>query len=150
MKQLVRLFLTIWLGLSFGNSMVIAGESSNDVASVQNIISTNAVVNNWEYEEQAPVALPVSYYHKFESDIFDLYLEECEHYCSDCDYYYYKSCNCNACYSDCADCSDYDYELFIDDNYDMVLEYYDFLLEVAQEQFFKNQMEGRQLCFQQF
>ena len=150
MKQLVCVILTIWLGLSFGSSMVIAGESSNDVASVQNIISTNTVVNNWEYEEQAPVALPVEDYHKFESDIFDCYLKECSNYCSDCDYYYYKSCNCNACYSDCADCSDYDYELFIDDNYDMVLEYYDFLLEVAQEQFFKNQMEGRQLSFEVF
>ena len=149
MKQLVGLFLTIWLGLSFGSSMVIVGESSNDVASVQNIISTNAVVNNFKYEEQAPIALPVEYYHKFESDIFDCYLEECSNYCSDCDYYYYKSCNCNACYSDCADCSDYDYELYIDDNYDIILEYYDFLLEVAQEQFFKNQMEGRQLSLEQ-
>jgi hypothetical protein len=143
MKQLVGLFLTIWLGLSFGNSMVISGESSNDVTSVASV-STNTVVNNFKYEEQAPVALPVEYYHKFESDIFDLYLEECEHYCSDCDCYYYECCFCNACCDDC------DYELFIDDNYDMVLEYYDYLLEVAQEQFFKNQMEGRQLCFENF
>lgn len=147
MKQLVCVILTIWLGLSFGKSLVVAGEVNEvNVASV----STNTVVNNWEYEEQAPIALPVEYYHKFESDIFDCYLEECEHYCSDCDYYYYKSCMCESCYTDCADCSDYDYELFIDDNYDMVLEYYDFLLEVAQEQFFKNQMEGRQLSFEVF
>jgi hypothetical protein len=148
MKQLIGLFLTIWLGLSFGGSMVIAGESSNDVTSVASV-STNAVVNNWEYEEQAPIALPVSYYDDFEHDIFELYLEQCDNYCSDCDYYYYKECNCNVCYSDCADCSDYDFELFIDDNYDMILEYYDFLLEVAQEQFFKNQMEGRQLSLEQ-
>lgn len=143
MKQLIGLFLTIWLGLLFDSSMVIAGEA-NEVN-----VSTNAVVNNFKYEEQVPIALPVEDYHKFEHDIFDCYLKECSNYCSDCDYYYYKSCNCNACYSDCADCSDYDYELFIDDNYDMVLEYYDFLLEVAQEQFFKNQMEGRQLSLEQ-
>lgn len=139
MKKLVGLFLTIWLGLSFGKSLVVAGEVNNDVASV----STNTIVNNWEYEEQAPIALPVEDYHKFESDIFDLYLEECVNECNECDYYYYKECMCNACYSDCADCSDYDFELFIDDNYDMIMEYYDFLLEVAQEQFFKNQEEGR-------
>ena len=144
MKQLVCVILTIWLGLSFGSSMVIAGESSNDVASVQNIISTNAVVNNFKYEEQAPIALPVEDYHKFESDIFECYLEECEHYCSDCDYYYYELCMCESC---CEDC---DYQIFISDNYDMVLEYYDYLLEVAQEQFFKNQEEGRQLCFENF
>lgn len=150
MRKLVGLFLTIWLGLAFGNSMVIAGETTNDVTSVASVVSTNTIVNNFKYEEQAPVALPVEDYHKFEDDIFECYLEECVNYCSECDYYYYKECNCNACYSDCADCSDYDFELFIDDNYDMIMEYYDFLLEVAQEQFLENQEEGRQLCFQQF
>jgi hypothetical protein len=143
MKQLIGLFLAIWLG---GALAVISGESSNDVTSV----STNTVVNNWEYEQQAPVALPVEYYDDFESHIFECYLKECSNYCSDCDCYYYKECMCNACYTDCPDCSDYDYELYIDDNYDMILEYYDYLLEVAQEQFFKNQMEGRQLSFEQF
>ena len=40
---------------------------------------------------------------------------------------------CNACYSDCEDCLEYDYQLFIEDNYDMIMDIYEDVLEEIQE-----------------
>lgn len=65
----------------------------------------------------------------FSDMIHDIYLEEyCTNYCEDCDSYYYKECMCDACYSDCEECADYDYELFIMDYNDIIMdEYYEVL-----------------------
>ena len=63
----------------------------------------------------------------------ELYIKSCVNYCEECDYYYYAECMCNACYSDCEDCLEYDYMLFIEDNYDMIMDIYEDVLEEIQE-----------------
>ena len=71
---------------------------------------------------------------RFEQVMYDIYCEEyCTNYCEECDYYYYAECMCNACYSDCEDCLEYDYQLFIEDNYDMIMDIYEDVLEEIQE-----------------
>jgi hypothetical protein len=60
----------------------------------------------------------------------DLYLEEyCTNLCEECDTYYYKECMCDSCYSDCIDCLEYDYELFVMDYYDMIMDEYEEILQ---------------------
>jgi hypothetical protein len=60
----------------------------------------------------------------------DLYLEEyCTNLCEECDTYYYKECMCDSCHSDCIDCLEYDYELFVMDYYDMIMDEYEEILQ---------------------
>ena len=66
---------------------------------------------------------------RFDAVIYDLYLEEyCTNYCEDCDSYYYRECMCDACYTDCEDCLSFDYELFVSDHYDMIMNAYEEIL----------------------
>lgn len=65
----------------------------------------------------------------FDEMIYEIYLEEyCTNLCEECDFYYYAECMCNACYDDCEDCLSYDYEIFVDDHYDMIMDYYEEVL----------------------
>ena len=63
----------------------------------------------------------------------ELYIKSCVNYCEECDCYYYAECMCNACYSDCEDCLEYDYELFIEDNYDMIMDIYEEVMNQLEE-----------------
>lgn len=67
---------------------------------------------------------------QFDQAIYEIYLEEyCTNLCEDCDTYYYKDCMCDACSSDCYGCIMYDYELFVEDNYDMIMNIYERVLD---------------------
>ena len=71
---------------------------------------------------------------QFEERIWNIYCEEyCTNYCEECDYYYYTECMCGACYGDCEDCLNYDYELFIADNYDMIMDIYEDIMNQLEE-----------------
>jgi hypothetical protein len=71
---------------------------------------------------------------QFEQAIYDMYCDKyCTNYCEECDYYYYAECMCNACYSDCEDCLEYDYQLFIADNYDMIMDIYEDIMNQLEE-----------------
>ncbi len=62
--------------------------------------------------------------------IYEIYLEEyCTNLCEECDTYYYKECMCDSCYDDCIDCLEYDYEIFVDDYYDMIMDEYEEVLQ---------------------
>lgn len=66
----------------------------------------------------------------FDEMIHDIYLEEyCTNLCEECDSYYYKECMCDACYTDCIGCIEYDYELFVCDYYDMIIDEYEEVLQ---------------------
>lgn len=67
---------------------------------------------------------------QFDQAIYEIYLEEyCTNLCEDCDTYYYKDCMCDACSSDCYGCIMYDYELFVEDNYEMIMNIYERVLD---------------------
>lgn len=81
----------------------------------------------------------------FNSYVWDeLYLESCVNYCEECDIEYYEHCSCE-CREECEEsgyeftpedeeyCWDYDYMLFIEDNYDMIMDIYEDVLEEIQE-----------------
>ena len=63
-------------------------------------------------------------YYVFEEIVFDMYLEACVNACDECGYYYYEECMCEACEEaeECDECFYYDYELFIADNYEMIID----------------------------
>lgn len=70
----------------------------------------------------------------FDEMIWDIYCEEyCINECDKCDYYYYTECMCDACYSDCEDCIFYDYEIFVADNYDMIMDIYEDIMNQLEE-----------------
>lgn len=74
----------------------------------------------------------------FEENIWDIYYEEyCTNYCEECGVRYYEECMCealeNGCGTDCEICSFYDYELFIEDNYDMIMDIYEDIMNQLEE-----------------
>lgn len=86
---------------------VEANEMSEEKA-----VEVNVVMN---YEE----------YYVFEEMVFDMYLEACVNACDECGYYYYEECMCESeCNEreECDECFYYDYELFIADNYEMIID----------------------------
>lgn len=74
----------------------------------------------------------------------ELYMKSCVNYCEECDIEYYRHCSCE-CRKECEEegyrftpedeeyCWDYDYMLFIEDNYDMIMDIYEDVLEEIQE-----------------
>jgi hypothetical protein len=83
----------------------------------------------------------------FNSYVWDeLYLESCVNYCEECDIEYYEHCSCE-CRKECEEegyeftpedeeyCWDYDYQLFIEDNYDMIMDLADEILEMIQQSY---------------
>ena len=60
----------------------------------------------------------------------ELYMKSCVNYCEECDIEYYEHCSCE-CREELGDeftsydeeyCWEYDYQLFIEDNYDMIMD----------------------------
>jgi hypothetical protein len=66
----------------------------------------------------------------------ELYMKSCVNYCEECDIEYYKHCSCE-CRKECEEegyrftpedeeyCWEYDYQLFVEDNYDMIMDIYE-------------------------
>ena len=75
---------------------------------------------------------------RFEQVIYDIYWDEyCTNHCEECGLRYYEECMCealeNGCGTDCEVCSFYDYELFIEDNYDMIMDIYEDIMNQLEE-----------------
>ena len=88
----------------------------------------------WCGEEIPNVVMTYDELMIFDEMIWDIYCEEyCTNYCEECDYYYYTECMCDACYSDCEDCLNYDYELFVADKYDMIMDIYEDIMNQLEE-----------------
>jgi hypothetical protein len=84
-------------------------------------------------------------FNRFNSYVWDeLYLESCVNYCEECDIEYYEHCSCE-CRKECEEegyeftpedeeyCWDYDYMLFIEDNYDMIMDIYEDIMNQLEE-----------------
>lgn len=92
---------------------------------------------------------------QFEQAIYDIYCEEyCTNYCEECGVRYYKECMCealeNGCGTDCEVCSFYDYELFIDDHYLMILDIYVDVVEEIQERVVAREKEETVIVIYEF
>jgi hypothetical protein len=109
-KIMIMLAMIVGLVMSMASES-IACDDCSDVGAITNSYMT--------YEEML----------EFDEMIYEIYLEEyCINECNECDSYYYKECMCNACYSDCIDCLSYDYEIFVIDYYDMIMDEYEEVL----------------------
>lgn len=82
-------------------------------------------------------------FYEFEDYIYELYIEEyCINECEECDYYYYEECMCNACEDDCYGCIMYDFELFVEDEFEMIMdEYYEVIRGIIDERARANEVE---------
>lgn len=92
---------------------------------------------------------------RFEERIWNIYCEEyCTNYCEECGVRYYEECMCealeNGCGTDCEVCSLYDYELFIEDNYDMIMDLADEILEEIQESMIAREKESNVIVIYEF
>ena len=126
----VGFIVVIWIMSICTLCTISAIESLEDT-----IRETNEPVQTKTYE-QVNQADEISYMTYDELLMFDamiyndLYLEEyCTNLCEECETYYYKECMCDSCYSDCIDCLEYDYELFVMDYYDMIMDEYEEILQ---------------------
>jgi hypothetical protein len=82
----------------------------------------------------------------------ELYMKSCVNYCEECDIEYYEHCSCE-CRKECEEegyrftpedeeyCWEYDYQLFVEDNYDMIMDIYEELLEEKQERIVAKEKE---------
>jgi hypothetical protein len=74
----------------------------------------------------------------------ELYMKSCVNYCEECDIEYYEHCSCE-CRKECEEegyrftpedeeyCWEYDYQLFIEDNYDMIMDIYENIMNQLEE-----------------
>ena len=94
----------------------------------------SAVQCGYVYEEHEPEYLPVGYIDEFEEHIWDMYISEyCVNYCGTCDSYSYEHCLCCECTDD-SECSELDYQLFIEDNMEAIAdEYYEWLSWIQED-----------------
>ena len=84
----------------------------------------------WCGEEVERVYMTYEQLCQFDQAIYELYLNEyCTNLCEECNTYYYKDCMCDSCSTDCYGCIMYDYELFVEDNYNMIMNIYERVLE---------------------
>ena len=126
MKRLVGVVL-VALGLvSLGIAIGFNKEARND--------AVQAVQCGYVYEEHEPEYLPVGYIDEFEEHIWDMYISEyCVNYCGTCDSYSYEHCLCCECTDD-SECSELDYQLFIEDNMEAIAdEYYEWLSWIQED-----------------
>lgn len=128
-----KLLVSILVGLMLVIFGVVAGikkeVNNNNVQAVQ--CSVNA---SCDYENISKY-IPTYYTDYFEEHIWNIYITDyCVNYCGTCDSYYYGHCLCCDCDSD-EECSELDYQLFIDDNMDMILDEYTTMLIYIQEDY---------------
>ena len=132
MKRLVGVVLValglVGLGIAIGFNKEA---SDNGVQAVQCEVSE---ASGYVYEETMPQYLDACCIAELEEIVWDLYLEDCTNYCAECDLYYYDDCVCwnEECGSDCELCLEFDYLMYIEDNYDMIQELAEQLLEEMQ------------------
>lgn len=88
----------------------------------------------YTYEKYVPEHMPTWYMEDFEEHIWDMYISEyCVNYCGTCDSYSYEHCLCCECTDD-SECSELDYQLFIEDNMSMIMdEYYEWLSWIQED-----------------
>jgi hypothetical protein len=91
----------------------------------------------------------------------ELYMKSCVNYCEECDIEYYRHCSCE-CREECEEegyeftpedeeyCWEYDYQLFIEDNYDMIMDIYEELLEEKQERIIAKEKESNVIVVYEF
>lgn len=117
--------LATGIGMSF-----IREAKSNAVQAVQ----CQEVSVGYTYEKYVPEYLPVGYMDEFEAYIWDMYISEyCVNYCGTCDSYSYEHCLCCECTDD-SECSELDYQLFIEDNMEAIAdEYYEWLSWIQED-----------------
>ena len=127
MKRLVGVVL-VALGLvSLGIAIGFKKEAKSNEG-------VSAVQCGYVYEEHEPEYLPVGYIDEFEEHIWDMYISEyCVNYCGTCDSYSYEHCLCCECTDD-SECSELDYQLFIEDNMEAIAdEYYEWLSWIQED-----------------
>ena len=125
-----KLLVSILVGLMLVIFGVIAGikkeVNSNNVQAVQ----CSSI--GYDYENISKY-IPTYYTDYFEEHIWNIYIEDyCVNYCGTCDSYYYGHCLCCDCDSD-EECSELDYQLFIDDNMEVIADEYMKLLTDIQK-----------------
>ena len=130
-----KLLVSILVGLMLVIFGVVTGIkkeiNSNNVQAVQ---CMNTVNVGYRYN-YVPKYIPTYCMDSFEDYIYDIYLTEyCVNDCETCDRYYYEHCFCCDCDSD-EECCETDYQSFIDDNMDMILDEYLTILTDIQEDY---------------
>ena len=134
---LVRVFvvgLLVTGAVATGIAIGFTKEANNNegVSAVQCMSEANV---GYVYSETRPEYLDVYAMAELEDMVYDMYLEECTEYCEHCDLYYYDDCMCNACATDCYECGEYDFDMFIEDNYDEIKVMAEELLNYMQEDY---------------
>lgn len=134
-----KLFAMVVIGLG-----LVAGFGAMNSASACEDCMTNEV-------SEKNVVMTYDELMMFDEMIYDIYCERyCTNYCEDCDSYYYEECMCEACYGDCYDCLIYDYELFVEDYYELIMNIYEDVLDDLEESRIANEESNEEMIICEF
>lgn len=99
-----------------------------------------------ECDSNMPQYLSACCVAELEERVFDMFLEDyCTNYCEECDCYYYEICDCEYACAECNEPVECDFKVFICDNYDMILDLADEMLEEIQQSYMDS-MTDYELC----
>jgi hypothetical protein len=100
-----------------------------------------------ENDSNMPQYLSACCVAELEERVFDMFLEDyCTNYCEECDCYYYEICDCEYACAECSESVECDFKVFICDNYDMIMELADEMLEEIQQEAKRDSMTYYELC----
>ena len=100
-----------------------------------------------ENDSNMPQYLSACCVAELEERVFDMFLEDyCTNYCEECDCYYYEICDCEVPCAECNESVECDFKVFICDNYDMIMDLADEMLEMIQQEAKRDSMSDYELC----
>lgn len=76
----------------------------------------------------------------------ELYMKSCVNYCEECDCYYYEICDCEVPCAECNESVECDFKVFICDNYDMIMDICEDVLEEIQQEAKRDSITDYELC----
>jgi hypothetical protein len=99
-----------------------------------------------ECDSNMPQYLSACCVAELEERVFDMFLEDyCTNYCEECDCYYYEICDCEVPCAECNEPVECDFAIFVCDNYDMIMDLADEMLEMIQQSYMDS-MTYYELC----
>jgi hypothetical protein len=100
-----------------------------------------------ECDSNMPQYLSTCCVAELEERVFDMFLEDyCTNYCEECDCYYYEICDCEVPCEECNESVECDFKVFICDNYDLIMDLADEMLEEIQQEAKRDSMTYYELC----
>jgi hypothetical protein len=121
--------------LSFAVLGIVCMVTLHDMREISTNENVANIENNYTYEQQMPQYLDSYCIDELEDIVWDMYWDKCTNHCEECDCYYYEICDCEYACAECDTTTECDFKVFVCDNYDMIMDLADEMLEMIQQSY---------------